>query len=111
MAVNYNILNFYSGSNYMKRSDKSGNRKISSGTVSASHNLGYVPNFLYYVDLDNDGMLWYGGEKVNDYTGTAFDYTRRVDAWIDTTKLTFDPSYITSNRDVYYIFYLDYGSY
>lgn len=105
-------LNFYTGVNYMKRSDKSGQGSVNSADVPVDHNLGYVPQFVYYVDLDNDGFLWYGGERVHSLTestsggGTPQPY---VDAWITENTLTLDPYNLGGSRTAKWLIYLDYG--
>lgn len=109
---NLDKLNFYSGVNYMKRSDKSDNSTIASADVTVEHDFGYVPKFLYYVDLDGDGFLWYSGERVYEYTdSTSGGGTPPpvVDGWIDETNLIFHPSNSTGTRALYWLLYLDYG--
>lgn len=64
MAVDRTKLSFYSGNNYMKRSEFFSSRSISvpSGfafnTITVNHGLGYIPFFSYAVDYNNDGILW-----------------------------------------------------
>lgn len=112
MAVDYDKLNFYTGANYMKRSNKSGQGTISSSTVDVDHNLGYVPQFLMFADLDNNGIIWYGGERVFEGTeSTAFfpSPPPEVDSWITTSTLTLYPSNIGSSRPIHWLIYLDYS--
>lgn len=112
MDPDYDKLNFYTGANYMKRSDKSGQSTIANSTLAINHDLGYVPQFLTYADLDNDGILWYGGERVFEGTeSTSFFPSPPPDvmSWITTTTLTQYPSNIGSSRAVRWLIYLDYG--
>ena len=105
-------LNFYTGVNYMKRSDKSGQTSVNASDVDVTHGLGYVPQFVYYVDLDNDGFLWYGGERVHAYTEStaAGPSAPFVDAWIDTADLTLNPNNLGGSRTAKFLIYLDYGA-
>ena len=106
-------LNFYSGVNYMKRSDKSGSGPVNATDVDIDHNLTYVPQYVYYVDLDNNGFLWYGGERVHAYTestaggGPAVPW---VDAWITENTLTLNPNSLGGSRTAKWLIYLDYGA-
>lgn len=111
MEPDFDKLNFYSNVNYMKRSDKSGESTISSSEKSVTHGLGYEPQFLHYADVDNDGYIWYGGERVNEYTESTSgggSAPPRVDAWITDTTLTLSPFNISSARPIYWLIYLDY---
>ena len=112
MPVDYDKLNFYTGANYMKRSDKSGQSTIAGSAVNIDHNLGYIPQFLHYVDLDNNGFLWYGGERVfagTESTSGGWSYPPDVKAWTTTNTLTLNPENIGSSRPCYWLIYLDYG--
>lgn len=123
MEPNLDKLNYYSRVNYMKRSDKSGHAPINIGavnnvgTLTVDHNIGYVPQYEFYADLDNDGTYWYGGEKVHEGTestsggGTA--PSPDVNAFVTDSQITFKSRNGTSgsigNREVYWLLYLDYG--
>ena len=112
MAVDYDKLNFYTGANYMKRSDKSGGGTIAGSSIGVDHNLGYIPQFNIYADLDDNGILWYGGERVfagTESTSGGWTYPPIVDAWTTTNTLTMRPSNIGSSRPIYWLIYLDYG--
>lgn len=112
MGVDLNKLNYYSGANYMKRyiSDK---RNVGTSPLNISHPLGHVPQFVYYADLFNDGMLWYGGERVfegTESTSGGVDANPEIVAWVTASTLTFDSRYYTSGtRQVYFVLYRDYG--
>ena len=113
MEPDLDKLNSYSGVNYMKRSDKSGQSTINTADVVVSHNLGYAPQFSYYAELDGDGFIWYGGERV--YAGTAstsggVSSPPVVEAWITDSQLTLHPSFFTAARAAYWLIYLDYGA-
>lgn len=112
MAVDYDKLNFYTGANYMKRSDKSGQSTIAGSAVDVDHSLGYVPQFLTFADLDNNGILWYGGERVfagTESTSGGWSYPPMVDSWVTDQVLTMYPSNIGSSRPVHWLIYLDYS--
>lgn len=112
MEPNLDKLNFYSGVNYMKRSDKSGQSTINTSDVDVDHNLGYVPQFAVYAELDGDGFLWHGGERVfegTESTSGGGTYPPVVDAWSDENTLTMHPLNFLSAEDVFWLIYLDYG--
>ena len=110
---NLDKLNSYSGVNYMKRSDKSGQGTINASAVPIAHDLGYVPQFVHYVDLDNDGFLWYGGERVFEGTESTSFFPSPpplIDAWITDDTLTLNPTVSPGgNRTAKWLIYLDYG--
>lgn len=113
MELDLDKLNFYSGVNYMKRSDKSGQSTINTADRVVSHNLGYAPQFSYYAELDGDGFIWYGGERVwsgTDSTAGGGTAPPIVEGWIDENNLTLHPSFFTAARAVYWLIYLDYGA-
>lgn len=113
MEPDLDKLNQYSRVNYMKRSDKSGQSTTNTSNISVSHNLGYVPQFAVYGDVDGDGMLWYGSEKVTEATeSTAGGGTqpKSVDAWVTTDNLTIKPYNFGGTRPVHWLIYLDYGA-
>lgn len=113
MEPDLDKLNFYTGVNYMKRSDKSGYSTINSANVVVPHNLRYIPQFVYYADLDGDGILWYGGERVwsgTESTSGGGTPPPIVDAWITETELTMDPFFFTGTRAIHWLIYLDYGT-
>lgn len=123
MQPNLDKLNFYSGVNYMKRSDKSGHQPLNIGaantiqTMTIDHNLGYAPQFDFYVDLLNDGTYWYGGEIVHEGTestsgGGSYPFAE-VNGFVTLTQFIAKSSNPTGgtigNREVYWLIYLDYG--
>ena len=112
MVVDLDKLNFFTGVNYMKRSEKSGDDLINAAQIVVNHDLEYVPQYAYYVDIDGDGFLWYGGERVfegTESTAGGWTYPPIVDAWALENTLTFQPYNFTTNRAIYWLIYLDYG--
>ena len=124
MTVDITKIGFYTGANYMKRSTTySGSTTVTlqshGSTVShtVTHNLGYVPVFSIFIDVDNDGTIW-SGEKLDQYTDTSLSgvepATPYVDSWSTTTALTISidnsttPT-ATGTRTVYWVIYVDYG--
>lgn len=115
-------LNFYTGVNYMKRSDTSGHvaKSVagSGGQEVITHALGYIPHFDVYMDVNNDGTIWYGGFIVDEDTestsgGASPDYLA-LEAYMTTTALTLNivdltSGGITSSPELYWLIYLDYG--
>lgn len=113
MEPDLDKLNYYSGVNYMKRSDKSGQSTINTADVVIDHNLGYVPQFVVYAELDSNGFIWYGGEKVFEGTESTAGGSSSppiVDSWITETQLTMHPNFFTTARNLYWLIYLDYGA-
>lgn len=119
------LLGFSSDANYMKRSvDFTGSTTLTlpsfGNTVSTTvtHNLGYVPQFDVFIDIDNDGTIW-SSEKVESLTDSSLvpgvDPTvPKVSYWSTTTALTISIDNTTSptysgSVVVYWIVYLDYG--
>lgn len=118
MAVDRTKLSFYSGNNYMKRSEFFGVVSqpvppgLSFNTTTINHGLGYVPFFTYAVDFNNDGILW-----TTDYVVSGH-YTDPGPAlfrcYVDENNL-----YVRSGqnsdstgsgpRNVYYGIYLDFN--
>lgn len=125
MNVDLSKLAFYSGANYMKRSEEfTGSTAMTlpgSGlavTHTVTHNLGYIPYFDVFADLDNDGIIW-AGEKIDQNTdSSAFGATLgtpALDYWCTATTLTIrllnnTSPLATGTRTVYWVIYLDYGS-
>lgn len=113
MQPNLDKLNFYSGVNYMKRSDKSGQSTINAADLVIQHDLGYAPSFAYYAELDGDGFIWYGGERVwsgTDSTAGGGTAPPSIASWITENSLTLKPSFFTADRAAYWLIYLDYGA-
>jgi len=113
MEPDLNKLNSYSGVNYMKRSDTSGQSTINTADLPISHNLNYTPQFVIYADLDGDGFLWYGGEKVFEGTNSTSFFASPpplVDSWITDTTLTMHPYNFSAARAIHWLIYLDYGA-
>lgn len=120
MAVDYDKLNFYTGANYMKRSDKSGSGKIPCAgayqggpAYTVPHNLGYVPQSLIFAELDNDGFLWYGGQRVWEKTGSTLGDTTgeppSVELWVTENNLILYPKRYAGERTVHWVIYSDYS--
>lgn len=123
MTVDLSKLNFYSGANYLKRSSLSDTASLtlpafgSSVTTTVDHNLNYIPFFDVFADIDGDGIIWSGGDKVTKYTESSLGTnpeSPRLSVWTTTTTLTITLTNNTSptatgTRSVYWIIYLDYG--
>lgn len=121
------LLHFLSSRNYLKRSDFCGSTALtlpaygSTVTYTILHNLGYVPFFEVYAELDAAGTIWNGG-KVSANTdqsalsGSANDPTYpQLKAWSDTTTLTITLDNTTTptatgTRTVYWLIYKDYST-
>jgi len=121
-------LNFTTAENYLKRSEFCGSALLTLGgygtasTQTVDHNLGYVPLFDVYAELDTADEIIAGGEKVNSLTeqralsglsaDPAYPFMR---AWATTTQLTIRLENYTSptasgTRRVYWIIYQDYNN-
>lgn len=118
-------LAFYSDVNYLKRSEFCGHTTVTlpayGGTVehSIDHNLGYVPFYQVYSEIDTAGVIWAGG-KVSENTdqaflsGSAADTTYpEIRSWITDTTLTiqlinFTSPTATGTRELYWLIYKDY---
>lgn len=122
--VDLSKLNFFSGVNYMKRSDRSGQstRSLAGAgeVVVVDHDLDYIPHYDAYMDVLGDGTIWYGGTIVDEYTETSlsgYDWpTLDLRTYVSTTQLTLrieditvSPG-ITGDRELYWLIYLDYGA-
>jgi len=121
-------LDFITSENYLKRSSFCGHTTLTLGgygtvnTTTIDHNLGYVPLFDVYCELDTDGAIIAGGEKVNAYTEAANLSGLAVDppypflrAWATTTQLVIRLENYTSptasgTRELYWLIYLDYSN-
>jgi hypothetical protein len=121
-------LSFITSENYLKRSEFCGQTTVTLGaygsvqTTTIDHNLGYVPLFDVYCELDTAGEIVAGGEKVNTYTEQAFLSGLAVDppyptlrAWATTTQLIIRLENYTSptasgTRELYWLIYLDYSN-
>lgn len=116
---------FYSQVNYMKRSEEftgNANKSISGtgeavATETVTHNLGYVPQFDVYMDVEGDGTLWYDGSIVWEGTeaigGASTPYVE-MRSHSNTTQLVmyiddFTSGGTSGTRDIYWLIYLDYG--
>lgn len=119
-------LNFFSGANYMKRSEFVGSIDLTlpayGGSVTAppiEHNLRYIPQYTVQGELDEVDTIWNGG-KVSQYTDQLFLSGLSVDetypqlkSWMTTTTLTislenFTSPTATGTRKIYWVIYLDY---
>lgn len=111
--------------NYMKRSTaNTGSTSLtlpahgSTVSTTVTHNLGYIPYFDVFADLDGDGIIW-AGEKVDQYTdssNTGVEVASPViNSWTTTSTLTVGLDNTTTptatgSRTVYWVVYLDYGN-
>lgn len=113
-------LQFYSGNNYLKRSQYSGDMTASianSYTVnetSTTHNLGYIPQYIIAANYHNNGIWWvteYVG--ANHGPGGSGDGAITISPQIDTSRLylrsssDFTGSISTASVPVKYVIYLD----
>lgn len=124
MSVDETKLMFWSGANYLKRSEFSSSASLALGglgtyaTTTITHNLGYIPFFSVYADLTNDGTIW-SNDIVNVFTessisGVTTTYPTLI-YYCTTTTLTIKilnntSPLATGSRTVYWTIYLDYGS-
>lgn len=122
MAVDSTKLIFFSGANYMKRSNFSSNTSITLGAYGAvssfviTHNLGYIPFYQAVCDIDNNGTLWTPYE-LDQYIDTSAGVDPAVPdftSWVTTTTLTLNLTNLTSpvatgSRTIYWIIYKDYN--
>lgn len=125
--VDISKLHFLSSLNYLKRSTFCGSATVtlpaygSAVTYTVTHNLGYIPFFATYAELDEVDTIWSGG-KVSTYTdqdviaGFSVDPPYpKLDSWSDTTTLTIrldnhtSPT-ATGTRVIYWVIYKDYGN-
>ena len=117
MAVDYSKLSFITTVNYMKRLISSSQDMPINSSVTYNHNLGFVPQYNVYVDLFNDGTLWYGGGYVDSLTDSSVSGDMSaitVSSWIDNNTLTIinndGQSGSSGSRKTYYVIYMDYGN-
>jgi hypothetical protein len=121
-------LDFITSENYLKRSEFCGSTDLTLGaygsavTHTVDHNLGYVPLFDVYAELDTAGEIVAGGEKVNSLTEQAFLSGLGADppypqmrSWATTTQLVIRLENFTSptasgTRKVYWLIYQDYNN-
>lgn len=113
-------VHFHSGANYLKRSEFCGNTTLNTATTTThtvTHNLGYIPFYQVYAELDEAGTIWTGG-KVSELSEQGFlsglgappTYIE-IDSWITTTQLTIRLSNTASQQvPIYWLIYLDYGN-
>ncbi len=115
MAVDLTKLQFYSGNNYLKRSDCWGqtNASVTSTTVptevSVNHNLGYIPQFVVAINYNNDGV-WWSNEYCGSirYPGGQNPDVMNINPTIDTQKLYLNSIHSsTGTRQVKYGVYID----
>lgn len=113
-------LNIYSGVNYMKRSEFSDvavvNVPATFYSFSVTHNLGYIPFYEVYAELDS-GTIWTNG-KVSDvsYTGILHGSAGTqpfidIATWSTTNTLTvylYNFPAVATTVPVYYTIYKDY---
>ena len=113
-------LQFYSGNNYLKRSDSVGqmnavvNNTSSVNATSITHGLGYIPQFIVAIDYQNNG-IWWANEYCSAWRnpGGANDGSIVVHPMIDTNKLYLISAADTggtmapATRPVKYVVYLD----
>lgn len=117
-------LSFLSSLNYMKRDSSVGSAAMTIGgagvtvTKTIAHNLGYIPFYEIYTEIDNAGIVW-NNTKIYSVTDTSSGASQPPDAdvtsWIDTANLTINlvnnssPN-ATGSRTVYWLIYRDYGN-
>jgi len=124
MAIDKTKLIFHSGTNYMKRSTFCGSATITlpayGSTVSytVTHNLGYIPFFQIFSDIDNTDSIW-TPYKLDQYTDTGLSgvdpAVPRLDSWVTTTTLVISITNNTSptatgTRAIYWLIYKDYNA-
>lgn len=122
MSVDLKKLNVYSGVNYMKRSEFSDVATVTlpptNYTFTVTHNLGYIPFYEVYAELDS-GTIWTNGKvSENSYAGTlsgsgASPTYVDITSWITTTTLTVRLTNFvggTLSIPVYYTIYKDYAA-
>lgn len=128
MSVDLSKLAFYSGANYMKRSDLCGSYTIdlsydgvnsySGGSLTINHGLGYVPFVDVYPENTTD-TIW-AGDRVSTYTdrillsGNTTDDGQIITKDVDDENVTISfKDWTTTSRTsvvVHVLIYLDYGS-
>lgn len=112
-------LQFYSGNNYLKRSQFWGqtNATIPSGesaaTVTINHNLGIIPQYVVAIDYQNNG-IWWATEFVGSIReGGRNDDTPTITVMVDTSNLyiigdkNYSGTIISTTRPIKYGIYLD----
>lgn len=112
-------LQFYSGNNYLKRSEFWDQMNaVSTGSTanqtSITHDLGYIPQFVVAADYENNGIWW-----ANEYCGTdrgpagSTNGVIMINPSIDEHRLyiiasaSYDGSVSSATRPVKYGIYLD----
>lgn len=118
-AADLSKLNFHSGINYLKRSEFCGTTTLNTASDTehtVDHNLGYIPFYQVYAELDEAGTIWTGG-KVSELTDQGFlsglgappTYIE-IDSWITDSTLTIQLSNTASQSvPIYWLIYLDYS--
>lgn len=118
-AADLSKLHFHTGINYLKRSEFCGTTDLNTASAtsySVTHNLGYVPFFQVYAELDEADTIWAGG-KVSTYTdqtflsglGTPPTYIE-IRGWSTTTTLTINLTNTSGQTvPIYWLIYLDYS--
>lgn len=112
-------LQFYSGNNYLKRSEFFGQMNaVSTGfspnQTSITHGLGYVPQFIVGADYQNNG-IWWANEFCNDVRGPggSTNGVIMISPSIDSQRFyinanaSYDGSISSATRAVKYGIYLD----
>lgn len=113
-------LQFYSGNNYLKRSEFFGqmnavvNSASAPNTTSIAHNLGYIPQFITAIDYQNNS-IWWANEFCGPLraTGGANDDVITVNPMVDNNNLylvsstNYSGSISSATRPAKYGIYLD----
>ncbi len=125
MAVDISTLNFYSGLNYMKRSEFTGSTEVTlpaaDATVSytVTHNLGYVPFIIAGATLSDTSIIW-SNNRVNYLTETSLSGPSNQEIkfyyWATTTTLVMSirngtgTGALSGTRTLYWAIYEDYAT-
>lgn len=116
----FSKLSFLSTNNYLKRSPFCGTQQITVAAggyseVNVDHDLGYIPFYEAFADIDNDGTIWNGG-KVHPGTLSASAGPKTSPGImhnIDTTDFRIGlfndvTTGVTHTIQAYWLIYLDY---
>lgn len=117
--VDLSKLQFYSGNNYLKRSEfwdqmNAVSTGINPNQTSITHGLGFVPQFITAIDYENNG-IWWANEFCGDVRGPGgrTNGVIMVNPTIDINNLylnsseSYDGGVSSATRPVKYGIYLD----
>ncbi len=99
-STEYNTLKYYLNGNQSIQIVGDGTLKTT--TVEITHDLGYVPFFLVYVD---DFVAANGHYNIVPFTSSTVTVTRAAEAWADTTKLYLKMTNKSSNTYTAHFYY------